>query len=89
MKYFDWNEDKNQFLKKTRGIGFEDVLLAIKTDRLLTTIRHPNIKRYANQKILIVDIDGYAYLVPFVEDKEKIFLKTIFPSRKYTKKYIG
>lgn len=89
MKYFDWNEKKNQFLKKTRNIGFEDVLVALKEDRLLTVIKHPNTKRYPNQEILIVDINSYAYLVPFAEDKEKIFLKTIFPSRKYTKKFIG
>ena len=89
MKYFDWDEKKNRFLKKSRGTGFEDVLLALKENRLLTIIRHPNIKKYSNQKVLIVEIDGYAYLVPFVEDEQKIFLKTIFPSRKYTKRYIG
>lgn len=85
MKYFDWNEDKNQKLKDERGIGFEDIVIAIDEGRLLITLDH---SRRPNQKIYIVNIENYAYMVPFVEDEEKYFLKTIYPSRKMTKEYI-
>lgn len=88
MKYFDWNEEKNQKLKKERGIGFEDVQAAIEGGNLLDVADHPNKIKHPNQKIFVAEIDGYAYLAPFVEDEEKIFLKTIFPSRKATKKYL-
>jgi len=87
MKYFDWDVDKNKKLIKERKVIFEDVLIAIEEGRLLDIIEHPN-QKYSNQKIFIVQILDYAYLVPFVEDEEKIFLKTIIPSRKATKKYI-
>ncbi len=85
MKYFDWDEEKNQKLKDERGIGFEDIVTAIDEGRLLVTLDHP---KRENQKIYIVNIEDYAYMVPFVEDEEKKFLKTIYPSRKMTKKYI-
>ena len=88
MKYFDWNEDKNRLLKIEREVSFEDVLLAIESGNLLDVIEHPKKKRYPGQRIFIVNINNYAYLVPFVEDEKKIFLKTIIPSRKATKKYI-
>ena len=88
MKYIDWNEEKNQFLKRERDISFEEVLLAIENSQILDIVKHPNQKRYQNQKIFIININNYVYLVPFVEDEEKIFLKTIIPSRKATKKYI-
>ena len=85
MKYFDWDEEKNQKLKDERGIGFEDVVIAIDEGRLLITLDHP---KRPDQKIYIVNVENYAYMVPFVEDEEKYFLKTIYPSRKMTKKYI-
>ena len=88
MKYFDWNKDKNRLLKLERDMCFEDVLIAIDSGGLLDIIEHPEKDRYPNQKIFIISIDNYAHLVPFVEDEEKIFLKTIIPSRKATKKYI-
>lgn len=88
MKYIEWNEEKNQKLKAERGVSFEDVLVALEGGELLDTVEHPNKDRYGEQKIFIVSIDGYAYLVPFVEGEEKIFLKTIIPSRKATKQYI-
>ncbi len=88
MKPFHWNESKNLILKSERKVSFEDVVAAINDDRLLDTINHPNIKKYAHQKVYIVRIDDYSYLVPYVEDEEKIFLKTIIPSRKATKKYL-
>lgn len=88
MKPFHWSESKNLILKSERKVSFEDVVAAINDERLLDTINHPNIKKYANQKVYIVRIDDYSYLVPYVEDEEKIFLKTIIPSRKATKKYL-
>ncbi len=81
----DWNEDKNIWLKINRDISFEDVLVAIESGNLLAVIEHPNKKKYLNQKMFVVNIDNYTFCVPFVEDKEKIFLKTIFPNRKFLK----
>ena len=89
MKYFDWNNDKNEELLKDRGISFEEVVFSIMHDGLLDIIEHTNKSKYPNQKIFIVDIDNYVYLVPFVEDDEIVFLKTIIPSRKMTKQYLG
>lgn len=88
MKYFDWDARKNEQLKSEREISFEDVLVAIEEGRLLDVVVHTNARRYPNQKIFVVAVSEYAYLVPFVEDEEKIFLKTIIPSRKATRKYI-
>lgn len=88
MKYFDWSEGKNKKLKKERNISFEDVLVAIGEDKILNIIENKNKSRYPNQKIFIVNIENYAYLVPFVEDKDKYFLKTIIPSRIMTNKYL-
>ncbi|MBI2596432.1 BrnT family toxin [Candidatus Daviesbacteria bacterium] len=88
MKYLDWDKGKNVLLKKVRGIAFEDIKVAVDSGRLLDTFNHPNQTRYPNQKIMVVEIDDYAYLVPFVRDEEKVFLKTIIPSRKATKKYL-
>ena len=88
MKYFDWDKGKNVKLRSERKIGFEDIQQAIEQGNLLDTKNHPNHKKYPNQKMFIVEIDSYVYLVPFVEDEKKVFLKTIFPSRKATKKYL-
>ena len=88
MKYFDWDKSKNDWLKGERDICFEDVVQSLDEGRELARINHPNRNRYPNQKIMIVDIRNYAYIIPFVEDEEKIFLKTIIPSRKMTKIYL-
>lgn len=88
MKYFDWNEDKNELLRQERGISFEQIIFWIMNGGLLDTIRHPNQERYPNQQIFIVNVEQYAYLVPFIEDEQTIFLKTIIPSRKMTKIYL-
>lgn len=88
MKEIQWSEEKNAWLKQNRGIGFEDIATAIIQNGILATINHPNRRKYPNQKIFLVERGCYAYLVPFVEDKQKIFLKTIFPSRKATRDYI-
>ncbi len=88
MKYFDWDYKKNEKLKIERDICFEDVIIAIESKKIIAIINHPNSKKYSNQKIFIININNYAYLVPFIEDNNKIFLKTIIPSRKATKKYL-
>jgi len=89
MKIINWNKDKNIWLKKCRDIGFEDVLYYIDNDFILDDIEHPDKEQYPNQKIFVLDIEGYVYLVPYIESDTEIFLKTIIPSRKATKKYLG
>ena len=88
MKYFFWNEVKNELLKAERQISFEDVVFYIERGFLLDVLENPNQEKYKGQKIFVVQIDDYAYLVPFMEDEREIFLKTIIPSRKATKKYL-
>lgn len=88
MKPFDWNEQKNTLLKITRGVGFSDVVNAIIDGHVLAILKHPNVAKYPNQKVYIVAINNYAYSVPFIENNEVCFLKTIYPSRKYTKQYL-
>ena len=88
MKYFDWDEGKNKQLKKERDISFENALISIAEGKIFDIIDHPNQKRYPKQKIFIINMNNYAYLVPFVEDDKKYFLKTIIPSRKMTKRYM-
>lgn len=88
MKPIFWNEDKNAWLKQERDVSFEDVAIAIQEGFLLETLTHPNKEKYAGQKIYVVNINSYIYLVPFIEDDEKVFLKTIIPSRKATQKYL-
>jgi len=88
VKYIDWDEEKNSKLKKERDISFEEVLIAIEDNQILDIIEQTNKAKYPNQKIIVVNINEYAYLVPFVEDEEKIFLKTIIPSHKATRKYL-
>lgn len=84
----DWNAAKNEILKAERGISFEDIMAAFTEDGLLDIVKHPNEKKYSHQKMIIVNVNDYVYLVPFVEDDEKIFLKTIVPSREATKHYL-
>ncbi|MBP9700528.1 DUF4258 domain-containing protein [Candidatus Woesebacteria bacterium] len=87
MKDIQWSEEKNRWLKENRGISFEDVENAILSGSLLDTTSHPHPKRYPNQRVFIITIRSYVFIVPFVEDEEKIFLKTCYPSRKATKHY--
>lgn len=89
MKYFDWSEIKNTHLKAQRSIGFEDIQATIEEGKVLADTSHPLKSKYPNQKVLIVEFDEYAYVVPYVEDDVKIFLKTIYPSRRMTKKYLS
>jgi uncharacterized DUF497 family protein len=89
VKPISWNPEKNALLKAQRGVSFEDVVFHIMAGDILDTIDHPNQARYAGQQIHVVAIEGYIYLVPFVESEHEVFLKTIIPSRKATKHYHG
>jgi len=88
MNIFRWDNEKNELLKNNRGVCFEQVVLLMERGEVLDTIEHTNQERYPGQKIAVVMIDAYAYLVPYVEHNEEIFLKTIIPSRKATNKYV-
>lgn len=89
MKSINWNSEKNQGLIKERGVSFEDVVFYLQQGGLLDDVKHPNGDKYPNQRVFVLNIDGYVYLVPYVEDRKEIFLKTIIPSRKATKQYLG
>lgn len=88
MKPFRWNHDKNEVLKRDRGISFEEIVLAIEADGLLDELQHPNPDKYPNQSILVVALEGYIYLVPYAEEQDFYFLKTVIPSRKATRDYL-
>ncbi|MDX1253302.1 MAG: BrnT family toxin [Gammaproteobacteria bacterium] len=88
MKPVNWNTAKNIRLKAERGVSFEEVLSSMSNDGLLAVLDHPNTGQYPNQRMFVVRIRGYAYLVPFVETKREVFLKTIIPSRKATRIYL-
>lgn len=85
----EYSEEKNLLLKETRGLGFEDVIVAIEEKKILGDLKHSN-KKYAHQRILVVKIEAYAYAVPYVIDLKRkiIFLKTVYPSRVLTDKYM-
>ena len=87
MKPFRWNIEKNELLRLDRGISFESVVVALETGGLLDLMEHPNAAKYPNQKIFLVFIMNYVYLVPFIEEDEHYFLKTMIPSRKATRDY--
>jgi len=89
MKLFNWNSEKNQKLILDRGVSFEEAIFYIQSGGLLDDIVHPNAQAFPSQRIFVVRIDDYAYLVPYVETEEEIFLKTIIPSRKFTRIYLG
>jgi hypothetical protein len=88
MKPFRWNHEKNGRLKIERHISFEEIILAIEADGVLDILQHSNAGKYPNQRLLVVAVEGYAYLVPFVEEADYYFLKTIIPSRKATRDYL-
>jgi hypothetical protein len=89
MKPYVWNDEKNKLLQNERGISFEDIVDAISNGELLDSIKNPSSEKYSNQSVFIVNVNGYVYCVPYVEDESNIFLKTIFPSRKMKKRYLG
>ena len=86
MKPYRFNEDKDKFLREKRKIGFLDIIKAVEEGHVLKSIDNPNRKKFPNQKMMLVKIKKYIYVVPYVETENEIFLKTIYPSRKYTKK---
>ncbi len=88
MKYFSWNTEKNERLKAGRKISFEEIVFYIESGQLLDIVENPNEEKYQGQRVFIVNVNNYAYLVPFVETDDEIFLKTIIPSRKATRKYL-
>ncbi len=89
MKPFRWSTEKNETLRGERGISFESVVVAVESGGLLDILAHPNPVKYPRQRVLVVACDNYAYLVPFVEEDDYFFLKTIIPSRKATRDYLN
>jgi hypothetical protein len=89
VKYFSWSPEKNEELRLGRGVTFEEIVFHIERGDVLDLLEHPNQERYPGQRIFVVEVEAYAYIVPFVESEVEVFLKTIIPSRKLTKKYLG
>ena len=89
MKYFSWNAEKNEALRRERGVSFEEVVYHIERGDVLDILEHPNREKYPSQRVFIVNMDDYAFIVPFIESPETVFLKTIIPSRTATRKYLG
>jgi hypothetical protein len=89
MKSINWNTEKSGSLKSSRGICFEEVVLFIERGDILGDYLHPNQKDYPGQRIMVINIANYAYLIPYIENDEELFLKTIIPSRKATQIYLG
>ena len=88
-----FSDEKNLILKQTRGVCFDDVIEAIDSGKILDDLEHYSKDKYPNQKVLVIEFDSYAYVVPYVVEKKEgkyrsVFLKTIFPSRKFTRKYV-
>jgi hypothetical protein len=88
MKPFRWNHEKNEALKKDRRISFEEIVLAIEADGVLDQLEQPIPEKFPNQSILVVAFAAYVYLVPFVEESDYFFVKTVIPSRKATRDYL-
>lgn len=85
---FDWNPEKNEWLKENRSISFEEIAFLLSNGILWKRTKHPNQKEYSNQEVFLIPIDNYIYFVPFVIEGDTIFLKTAFPQRKATKDYL-
>jgi uncharacterized DUF497 family protein len=87
---FNWSEDKNRELKEKRKISFEEIVICIQENRIVTVLEHPNKEKYPNQFLYLIDYKDYIYVVPVVKNQkeEEITLKTICPSREYTKRYL-
>ncbi len=89
MKPFRWAPEKNESVKTERGISFENIVVSIEAGGLLDILAHPNQAKYPRQRVLVVECDNYAYLVPFIEEEDFFFLKTVIPSRKATRSYLS
>ncbi len=85
----EWSDEKNEILEQCRGISFEIIANKIAMEDTLLNMPHHNADKYPNQYIYVVKIDKYCYMVPYVKSDKGIFLKTIFPSRKMTKRFLG
>ncbi len=88
MSGIDWNDEKNEMLRRVRGVCFEDVLVCIQNGGVVDVVRHPNRERYPGQNIIVLNVEGYVWLVPYVKSRGMRFLKTIIPSRKATREYL-
>ena len=88
MVTYQWDDQKNAILKRTRGVSFEQVVMHIESGDVLDVMAHPNEAKYPSQQVLVVNINDYAYAVPFVDQGQERFLKTVVPSRKLTRKYL-
>lgn len=88
MLKYSWSEEKNRILKETRGIGFEQIIEAINNHQVIEELEHTNPHKYKNQKLMILKINDYVYCVPFIENGNHRFLKTLYASRKYKKQYL-
>lgn len=89
MKALAWSEEKNDWLKANRGVSFELAAVKIAAGEFLDHVKHSNHAKFPHQRIYVIGIRAYAYLVPYVESETEIFLKTIIPSRQATKRYMG
>ena len=89
MKSINWNTEKSVALKASRGICFEDVVFYIERGDILDDYQHPNQQAHPGQRIMVIGVANYAYLIPYIENEEELFLKTIIPSRKATQRYLG
>ncbi len=87
MKRVEYSKEKSKELKRKRGVGFEEITKIINKNGLVEILEHTNKEKYPNQRMFLVKIKDYIFVIPFVEDEDKIFLKTIFPSRKFTKQH--
>ena len=88
MKQFKWSAEKNELLKRERGVSFEQIIVAVGSGDLLEVYAHANSAKYPRQRVMAVNCDGYVCLVPFIEEDEYLFLKTIIPSRKATRDHL-
>jgi len=89
MKPFRWSPEKNKTLRTSRGVSFESIVVAIEAGGLLDILAHPNQAKYPRQRVLVVACDNYVYLVPFIDEEDYFFLKTVIPSRKATRDYLN
>ena len=89
MKPFRWSPEKNEALMHARGVSFESIVVSVESGGLLDILAHPNQAKYPRQRVLVVACNNYAYLVPFVEEEDYFFLKTVIPSRKATRDYLN
>jgi uncharacterized DUF497 family protein len=85
MKKFNYDLNKSEKLYTERGLSFEEIIALIESGHIIDVLEHPNQDKYHRQKIYLLDVNGYLWLVPFVETEDEIFLKTAFPSRKHNK----